>query len=65
MINDLFKLCNMLAACSITFGDYYDSHDGIPTFRLPQDPEEKQRRMKALLREKTPDTGNTVVYERH
>ena len=43
----------------------YDLNDKTPTFRLPHDVTEKQRWLKAIPREYTPDTKNTVVCERH
>ena len=43
----------------------YDTSDKTPTFRLPQDAEEKKRWLKAIPRENTPDTKNTVVCEDH
>ena len=43
----------------------YDTSDKTPTFRLPQDAEEKKRWLKAIRRENTPDTKNTVVCEDH
>ena len=41
----------------------YDTSD--KTFRLPQDAEKKKRWLKAIPRENTPDTKNTVVCEDH
>ena len=38
----------------------YVPHDETPIFRLPQDPEEKQRWSKAL-----PSRGRTVICEHH
>ena len=43
----------------------YDTSDKTPTFRLLQDAEEKKRWSKAIPRENTQDTKNTVVCEDH
>ena len=36
-----------------------------PVFRLPKDPEEKQRWINSIPRDNIPDTAHTVVCERH